>query len=295
MKKQPAATRRSMDCFIAGGILASVLMVTAISATEATDLSPRLMHVERLLSKSSAAMKVKESGKSDAIALKAAADASLQSAKELNQQGDFAGAEGKLREAIRLLSEAARAAGNSSQVSPKQSGDYELRRNSVDALASAHDRVATEKGLADANSALQAMVAKSLAASDALLAEGDAVAARALLDATYDAVKTSIESMRGGDTLVRELNFESPEDEYRYELDRNDTHRMLVEVLFAEKLAASPMRGTADTFLEKADDLRTQAVAASADADFKQAIELLEQSTKELIRAIRSAGVYIPG
>ena len=37
--------------------------------------------------------------------------------------------------------------------------------------------------------------------------------------------------MRSGDTLVRSLNFASKEEEYRYEIDRNDTHQMLIKVL----------------------------------------------------------------
>ena len=98
-----------------------------------------------------------------------------------------------------------------------------------------------------------------------------------------------------GDTLVRELNFETPEDEYLYELDRNETHRMLVEVLLAEKMQASPMRKTADGFIAQAGELRKQAEEAAGKKKFEEAIDLLEASTKEFIRAIRSAGVYIPG
>jgi len=108
-------------------------------------------------------------------------------------------------------------------------------------------------------------------------------------------VKTSLESLRGGDTLVRELHFETKEDEYLYELDRNDTHQMLVQVLFAEKMESSPMRGTAETFINKAVVLREDAESAAGKKKYEEAIELLEESTKELIRAIRSAGVYIPG
>ena len=79
------------------------------------------------------------------------------------------------------------------------------------------------------------------------------------------------------------------------ELDRNETHRMLIKVLLAEKMANSPMQATAEKFIGKAEDLRSQAESAAAGEEFEQAISLLEQSTKELIRAIRSAGIYIPG
>ena len=70
---------------------------------------------------------------------------------------------------------------------------------------------------------------------------------------------------------------------------------MLIKVLLAEKMANSPMRASAEKFIGNATDLRSQAEAAAGNKQFEEAIELLEQSTKELIRAIRSAGVYIPG
>ena len=204
-------------------------------------------------------------------------------------------AEGELREAIRLMTTAARAANGDTKVSQKQTDDYGSRKESVTALAKAHDRIATEKGMKEMNASLQQQVAADLAASDELLAAGKGEEARATLDATYESVKASLESLRGGDTLVRELNFETPQDEYYYELDRNDTHRMLVEVLLAEKMQASPMRKTADGFIATAGELRVQAEQAAGKKQFEEAIRLLEESTKEFIRAIRSAGVYIPG
>jgi len=259
------------------------------------DTAARLGYVQRLLTESSAAKKIDQSGDSQAMAMKAEAQARFDRATELHEAGDADAAEAELRESIRLLTEAARAAQGEPAVTSKQSSDYGQRRDSVAALAKAHDRIATEKGLDDMNRELQAKVANDLSASDALLEEGKVGEARSMLDASYETVKSSLEALRGGDTLVRELNFETKEDEYLYELDRNDTHLMLVQVLFAEKMESSPMRATAEGFIDKASGLRTDAEDAAAKNNFEDAIELLEESTKELIRAIRSAGVYIPG
>jgi hypothetical protein len=264
-------------------------------ASASSDVSSRLVYVERLLTESSAAKKVDASGKAEAIRMKSEAQAHFDKAKALADSGDNEAAEGELRESIRLMTTAARAANGDAKVSQKQTDDYGSRKESVTALAKAHDRIATEKGMKEMNASLQQQVAADLAASDELLAAGKGEEARATLDATYESVKASLESLRGGDTLVRELNFETPEDEYHYELDRNDTHRMLVEVLLAEKMQASPMRKTADGFIAKAGELRAEAEQAAGKNKFEEAIRLLEESTKEFIRAIRSAGVYIPG
>jgi hypothetical protein len=280
---------------VAGIMLATVGEATLAQATVSNDVASRLVYVERLLTESSAAKKVDASGKPEAIKMKADAQAHFDKAKSLVDSGDNEAAEVELRESIRLMTTAARAANGDANVSKKQTDDYDSRKESVTALAKAHERIANEKGMKKENAALQQKVAADLAASDELLAAGKGDEARARLDASYESVKASLENLRGGDTLVRELNFETPEDEYHYELDRNDTHRMLVEVLLAEKMQASPMRKMADGFIAKAGELRVQAEQAAGRSKFEEAIQLLEESTKEFIRAIRSAGVYIPG
>lgn len=286
---------RVLAAGLAGIALAAAGEEAVAQAGASNDVASRLVYVERLLTESSAAKKVDASGKPEAMQMKSDAQAHFDNAKALVDSGDNESAESELREAIRLMTTAARAANGDAKVSQKQTDDYDSRKESVTALATAHDRIATEKGMKDMNAALQLKVAADLAASDELLAAGKGDEARAMLDATYESVKASLEGLRGGDTLVRELNFETPEDEYHYELDRNDTHRMLVEVLLAEKMEASPMRKTADGFIAKAGELRVQAERAAGNKKFEEAIRLLEESTKEFIRAIRSAGVYIPG
>jgi hypothetical protein len=98
--------------------------------------------------------------------------------------------------------------------------------------------------------------------------------------------------MRSGDTLVRSLNFANKQEEYKYELDRNDSLQMLYKVLIEQKGNANPM---VVAQVKKAQDLRGAAEAAAARADHVEGIRLLEESTGQLVRAIRSAGIFIPG
>jgi len=108
-------------------------------------------------------------------------------------------------------------------------------------------------------------------------------------------LKVSIESIRSGQTLVRSLQFETKEQEYLYEVDRNETHSMLISLLVDEKNKTDNVKKKVKKFVEEARLLRQQADAYAAEDAYDIAIELLEQSTKQLVRAIRSAGVYIPG
>jgi hypothetical protein len=102
----------------------------------------------------------------------------------------------------------------------------------------------------------------------------------------------SIEALRRGDTLVRSLQFASPREEYDYEIDRNDTHRMLIGVVLADRKEAA---GAMQPGIDRAAALRADAEAQARRGGGAAAIRLLEDATRELVRAIRAGGLYIPG
>jgi hypothetical protein len=118
---------------------------------------------------------------------------------------------------------------------------------------------------------------------------------RRTLDEAYLTAKAAIGGMRGGETVVRSLNFATKEEEYHYEIDRNDTHRMLVDVLLKEKRGMASVDAMVDQSLEVAAGLRRQAEEQAARKEHETAVKTLEESTRELVKAIRGAGVYIPG
>jgi hypothetical protein len=71
---------------------------------------------------------------------------------------------------------------------------------------------------------------------------------------------------------------------------------MLVKVLLDERRATSPqLDGVVQKYVEQAASLRKTAEGSAAKGDYATGIKVLEDSTKELVRAIRGAGVYIPG
>ena len=108
-------------------------------------------------------------------------------------------------------------------------------------------------------------------------------------------IKLSLTKLREGKTLVRSLNFETKEDEYQYELGRNNTHNMLVNTVLKEKRNDPRLGKLMDIPLNQAEKLRSQAETEAASGDYETAIKTMEQSTKQIIKAIRMAGIFIPG
>jgi ribosomal protein S20 len=252
-------------------------------------IESRLSAVETLIEKSSAAQAVEASTAPEAKAARSKAREALKGARAAQASGDAAGAERLLGEARQQMMQAVRVATPGVRADQTKL-DFERRLESTRALISAQKRVSAEKGTgADAVRSAE----QRLEAALALREKGSMDAARAQLEESYLIARASLGSMRSGDTLVRSLTFESKEEEYRYEVDRNDTHQMLLRVLLDGRSQASG--GQAAAAVERARGLRAKADETARRGDHAAAIRLLEDSTGELVKAIRGAGVYIPG
>jgi hypothetical protein len=253
-------------------------------------IEPRLASLETLIERSSAAREVEASPSPEARAARTKAREALQAAQRANASGDAAAAERQLAEARQQMMQAVRFAAPAGRLADQAKVDFERRLESTRALIAAQKRVGAEKKTgADALRSAEERLAAALESRSA----GRMDAARAQLEEAYLISKASLGSMRGGDTLVRSLSFDTKEDEYRYEVDRNDTHQMLLRVLLDSRTQTGQAAVAASA--QRARELRAQAEAAARRGEHAAAVRLLEDSTGELVKAIRGAGVYIPG
>jgi hypothetical protein len=270
---------------------ASAQPAAADAAVDRVRLEQRLAAVETLLEHSSAARQVESSGDASARQKREKAREIYRQARAAFQAGQYARASELLPQASAQMFEAVRSSAPGEVAAPKARRDFDARLASVNSLHAALLRVAAEKpgaaGVAETSRDIENLVRDA----ERLAGEGKVDAGRAALERAYLLAKAALSSLRSGDTLVRSLHFATKEEEYRYEIDRNDTHQMLVKVLMDGK----PRSAEQQSGLAKASQLRTQADTAAAGADYATGVRLLEESTRELIRAIRSAGVFIPG
>lgn len=255
-------------------------------------LEKRLESIRTLLEKSSAAKQIEASGDQASRDERNKAFGLLQQARKALDDNDLQAAQKLLLEAPKAMTAAARMAAPEQILKEKVRVDYDNRRDSVKSLLAAQKRIRDEKGDSSGAEKAATEIEKMLAEADQLAAAGKLEQARAVVDKAYLVAKASVGSMRSGDTLVRSLTFASKEDEYKYELDRNDTHKMLIKILVDQKGSGNPM---IDGLVTNASKIRDGAEAAAGKGDFQEGIRLLEDSTRELVKAIRGAGIYIPG
>ncbi|OYU98032.1 MAG: hypothetical protein CFE45_18080 [Burkholderiales bacterium PBB5] len=287
-------TRQRLCCTL---ILCGLLVATgAARAQDRDQLERRLGSVATLIETSSAARQIEASNEAAARGKRESARLIHREAVASLRAGDAAGAARLLDQATREMVDGARLARPDQVHGEKALRDFNARLDSVRALLGAQQRIAKEKGGTREATDATASIEQQLVQAQELAAAGRLAEARPLIDRAYLTARVSIETLRRGDTLVRSLNFANKREEYDYELDRNETHRLLITVLLADrKDAAGAMPAGMQAFVDKATALRGDAEGQARGGDHAAAVRLLEDSTRELVRAIRSGGIYIPG
>ncbi len=284
----------------AAGLVVFMLVQTGVYAEAAKPpgkitYEDRVQFVETLIYKSSAAKQIDSSANPEAIAHRDLAKSHFEKAKNAHAAGNSELANEELVKASKTMFEAVRMAEKETFTAHKKKKDYQDRLDSVNALMEAHDRVSDEKGQQADGKELRTIVREKIQTANTHMQNEEYDLARSALDEAYVAAKISINSLRGGDTLVRSLNFETKEDEYHYEIDRNDTHKMLLKILSKDGEGGPKPGSMASEFMEEAEKLRNQAEKEASEGKHEQAIKTLEESTKNLVRALRGSGIYIPG
>lgn len=264
----------------------------AQTADPAAGMQRRLESVGTLIERSSAAKQIESSGSPQAAALREEARQLHARAAEAAKAGDTAGAGKLLEEASRKMFEGARLAAPEQVTSGKVKKDYEARVASVKALRDALKR----SDSSSVQAKLIARVDQQLVEAEQAAAQGKLDRARSLADQAYLTIKTANRDKREGTVETVGLPvFETKEQEFHYEVDRNETFQMFSQVLLSEKRESGTLPASVDKQITEAVELRKKADAEAKAGNYEQALKTLDDSTKLLIRTIRSAGVYIPG
>ena len=281
-------------------LFALILTMHAVaSAGSAGSLDDRISSVEKLIENSSASKTIKGAGISEASIRQTRARELLEQAKRLsNSRGDAGQINALLDEstqemllAVRLAGEVGK--GDRSDAAAQKEIDAVSR--SLSALLEAYVRIRTEQGNYSDKDELHLLVEERLARAEELREVDNLRGAAESLGEAYTATKIALEQLRGGETLIRSLHFDTPAEEYAYEIDRNDSLRMLVDVLLHDRVAKSEkLAREVESLVATAGELRQAGEVQARNDLYAEAIATLEASTIELIRAIRSAGIYIP-
>lgn len=283
---------------LGGAVFVISLSLAAIAAdrvpADSRTTSQKAKFVENLVARSVSARKIEQSGDASAIQTLGEARALVQEAKKDLQRNAVEAADQKLDRALALINTETRRLSADDVTVDRQREAYDKRRRAVEAFLVAYRRVAS--GGSSSSAARHADEIESLIAdADRSASSGDMEAAIEKLDEAYRFARGDIREMRDGKTLTRTLDFATAEEEYDYELGRNRSHFLLLEFAFGEKNPQGSVLGRIRENQTSAEGLRRKAESRAAKGDHAAAIDLLDQSTRKLLEAIRMSGVFVPG
>lgn len=254
--------------------------------------------VRRLLDDSPAAKRIQSSPDVQARSLFAAAQEQHRTALARLDSGDLAGAD-------RLLNDAIWSAGRARQLVPDPMNrvitdrvEYARLVAGVEALRASYlrhlPRAQGRVGMAPtADTELERVDALIEDARSLASAESFAQAIRVVQDAERGLVN-GLTKLLGSSTLVYAERFETLQEEYAYELDRNRSYEELVPVAVSEMRPSADALRVVGRFVERNQALREQAQALAGRKDIRGALKTLRSGTEQLQRALANAGVIVP-
>ena len=261
-------------------------------------LQNKLRLVEHQLNQSPAALRIHQSQHAQANRMLTQARAHYAKAQDQ-------AAAGRLPAAIEWLDEALRKIMAASKLVPDLAHLEALERNQNTQLREALGSfLVLQKSLADrtANKKVQTgsvvtearRVDALVNQADALIASGNQRQANVFLKEAHRAVILALNDKLAAETIVYDLKFETPAEEFRYELARNLSYEELVPIALAQLNTTRSSATVAERHVQRSRELRAAANKQASTGAYPGAMKALQEATEQLQSALRVAGVLVP-
>ena len=238
---------------------------------------------------------VEASGNEQAIANLNKAKADIAEAKKLMESGNYDEALKKANAGIRMVMTASMAAAPAKTVDDSaQRSEYEELTNALKTYESSY-----EKNVKRAKKAGQTLKAtlneseyKKLVSEGKRLGDsGDFSGANASLKKAQTMITNTLTAMLQSQTVVYDKNFETPKEEYEYELARTESYEELIPLAVEQRRPSKGLMMLMNRYVDKAKTIKSEGLEIAAKGDYKMAIMAMQAATDNLIRALRSVGV----
>jgi HEPN domain-containing protein len=253
----------------------------------------RLMFAE-MMANSQGTKRVKASQNAEAKKILKEASQSLAASREKLSAGAFAEALALADTSLKLIGDATRLV-PSDEVRAEQATQYKELLTEIADYEASHEknyaRLSKQGKVSKDAQYDKAEVAALKAKAKEFADKGDYAQANTELAKVQRILTVAIHKMLDSQTIVYDLNFETPADEYEYELKRFAGYEELIPVAIEAKKPAPGAIKLMESFLEKARKRRDEAKERAAQGDYGEAIAMMQQATTTVRRALRMVGV----
>lgn len=215
----------------------------------------------------------------------------LEQAVEHNDRDEYDLAEVHIDEGLKIMTGVSRKVKDIDRVTKARIQLYKQVKHHVDMFVTAFDRIAEEKGSDYTRDMLdREKLDAVMASADSEFANGDLAMANHLMRQAADMVDKALSDARHEEVLYRELSFDSLEQEYAHEVQRNESYVMLIDLMQKKTAPSQASAAYVKNIIDENARLRKQAEAHVQKGNVKQGITVLEKGTDKLSRALRVSG-----
>ncbi|MDH5784214.1 MAG: hypothetical protein OEZ16_01230 [Chromatiales bacterium] len=248
----------------------------------------KLDYAEGVLMRSSTAERIRTRGSDEAKAMLEKARNTYKEARIAQQSGKFALANTKADESLRLVNAAVLLVPNKFDEERAAKRRYaELLHQVETYLQWDHEHSVID---ADTQNELDKTVIEMEEAAK-YASSSDYKKANEFLNMALAIVISARNKSLKERTFVYDLNFETPIDEYNYEETRNEDYQRLVPVAITQRDPPAGIQSLMQRFVDKALIKRHDAEALFKDKSYEQAVSKMQESTTDLLKALKLAGV----
>ncbi len=127
--------------------------------------------------------------------------------------------------------------------------------------------------------------------AEKLASSGDYAAANKDLQEAQKIIAGSLNKILHAKTVVYDKNFETPKEEYEYELARHLSYEELIPLGIDQKQPSAGTLRLMDNFVKKSKSIKKEGIELGKKGDYSNGILALQAATDNLIRALRMIGV----
>lgn len=276
----------------------SVINASSEVGAARASFDSKLQLVKTILAQSPGVQRIPQSDNAQAKKLLADAQALCVSAEAEANAGHVSAALKQVDEALRSLAAASHLVPDRAQAEAQERAHYAELRDTIRTFLNLHKNLAAHIVAAKAQGSA---VTLDVARIDTLVEKAERKAAdsnfqeaNALLGDACKFVVSALNRMMTAETITYGLKFETPAEEFQYELARNTNYEGLVPIALAQRNATREATALADSHVRQSRDLRAAAQQHAAGGDYGAALKAIQEATGHLQSSLRIAGVVVP-
>ena len=237
---------------------------------------------------------VEQSGNTEAIAMLEKAKQNYVQARLLLKDGNLVKSEEEIHKGYDSISKAFKLAVDKVNANLKAKQQYEELLESIKLYRLEYKKLAIEKGVKVTRLLDTEKLASLLEQASELAKEDRYQYAARVLAEVMSMLERTLSKARENETLVYELKFDTPKDEYDYELKRNRNYMAVVDMLL-ENLPENKKNRLPliNRMVEKNRKLVEKSEQQLKSGKVDEAIITLEEGSKALIKALRLGGLSL--